>query len=128
MSKSTQAMSRMNDLPTDLFNHVLSFRETYREKMLRCFDERYESLQRLCKITVVPGNFNERFNLKTWGISLQCTSGGEGMLAFELDVSCSRFLSVNFFTDNEYEFDQLKWELEDFCEKNFPDFDKYVEL
>ena len=104
MSKSTQAMSRMNDLPTDLFNHVLSFRETYREKMLRCFDERYESLQRLCKITVVPGNFNERFNLKTWGISLQCTSGGEGMLAFELDVSCSRFLSVNFFTDNEYEF------------------------
>ena len=128
MSKSTQAMSRINALPTDLFNHILSFRETNRQKMLRCFDERYESLQTLCKVATFPGNFTERFNLKTWGISMVGISGGGGMVAFELNVSCTRVLSVNFFQDNEFEFDQLKWELEDFCEKNFPDFDKYVEL
>ena len=132
MSKSTEceeAMSRLNVLPTDIFNHVLTFRETYRQKMFRCFEKSFEELEKLTHISILAGNFFECFNLKTWGISMRCRCDGAGhMIGLDIDVICSKIMSVTFTTEDIYAMNEFKWELEDFCEKNFPGFDEYTEL
>ena len=117
----------MNDLPTDLFNHVLSFRETYREKLLRCFDETLKDADKWAETSAVPGNYEDDFVIRNWGCRLTAEYGNGRIYSLELYIQCTDMMSVTFLVHTD-EFSDLRWELEAYFQKNFSNFDDFMEL
>ena len=111
----------MHDLPTDLVNLILDFRETNREKLMKCYDE---TLQDAVIFASNDGNFgvyNDVFPIGKWACNFEAEYENGILVSLEIHIECAD-MSVNyrsFCWVSQNDLDFIRWDIELYFQQNF---------
>jgi hypothetical protein len=119
----------MNDLPTDLLNLILDFRETNREKLRRCYDETLQDAVNFASIDGNSGIYNDVFFIGKWLCNFEAEYKNGTLLYLEIHIECVDML-VNYRSFCWFDPDDLDFrcDIELYFQRNFLGFDDLAEL
>ena len=128
-------MDNLYELPRDLFEHVLKFRETYRQRLDKFIDEAIAGFEESSKILMdgSTGSFSRPFfGLKgDWSAMFIGEAEFNEITSLDFEVRCGGkigYFSIGGLVISEVAIKILKNQIFAFFEARFEDFDNYPVL